>query len=293
MRAMLFAIMIASTPAEAGFAQTARPQEARAAPNETDEIIGYIDASVELPRISQTISTKGGRPIGDAIVAIEPIYHVPITYEDTFYYQARDVKTFGPIRPADRISSGALPNELDIRFIAPGTSDAKQSWSVPVALALAARAIDAMLDAYARAHGTRTFAVVHDATAIHVIATDYVDIHGHRQVLRPLLDTPLTIDADQKSAFSVVEAICGEISIARRPLYALSAVIGQLPLPERVTIHTQRLPGRAILADVLRQAHENRISWHLFCGPFEEGCALNLHYVEQTRMVPAQNRLLP
>ncbi len=224
------------------------------------------------------MSVTDERPVAKAIEELEHRYHVPITYEDTLYFNANDI---ADVTETVRLDQGVgetasrvfVPTRRTVTFALPDDAATGRS-------AAALAAVKSLLDSYALSEGdAAAFAVSQDSSGLHVVSRGFTDLSGQPQSLKPALDRQISITQRDRTALDALDEICRLISEQGGKVVDLGTSPNNLIATRLVNVDFKNAKAREILESISKQLGVH-LSWQLFCGPGEEGCALNLHVVE-------------
>jgi len=228
---------------------------------------------------AEEMSVTDERPVAKAIELLEQRYHVPITYEDTLYLNDNEIADVTAEVRLDHDGSNPqrvlVPVRRTVTFFAPETTTGK---SQGARLEAALDAVMSLVDSYALAGGAGGFTVSQDASSLHVVARAFTDASGKSQTLKPILEAQVSIAGRPQSAFAAIEEVCRQTSSAARVLDVGTTPINLLA-NHPVNLDLKNAQARAVLESISKQMAAP-LSWQLFCGPRDGGCALNVHVVE-------------
>jgi hypothetical protein len=232
-----------------------------------------------------TLALNSPRPLAAAASALEKIYLVPITYEDTRYVHESEITT----DDQGRLMAKSWPVSFDYEVPA---ADA----TLETRKALAATALHELLKNYETLRGKSMFTVVPTTEGFDIIAVNYTSASGATENLQPLLDTPVSITANQQSMPDVLNDLVTQISQKTGRIVVLASPLSQR---YKATINVSNQPARLVLSELLKQmpmGYEakpdvNRgthliptsMSWRLTCSTHTNPeCGLNFHVVTPT-----------
>lgn len=236
----------------------------------------------------QTITVAEYRPVARALQKLEQVYGLPITFEDT---QHPHDWAAAPIN--EKGFHQMHSENLTFTYEAP-LADA----DLGTRKGLAANALGEILKNYNTAHNSEVFTMAESAEGFHVVAHQFTNASGQQERLHPLLDTPISIDSEERTS----DQLLGEIakSINSVPRQFAHASIGIFDVKgftsHRTSITATNEPARDVLErllsemPVVAQKHNPNgsftnipasWSWQLFCDPDPQwGCALSIHSVK-------------
>ena len=226
----------------------------------------------------KTTSVTGPRPLQDVILQWEKLYGWVITYEDPRFEYANDVEdvttkvrkdlTPGePIDPSKRII-GARERQLSVTYNVP--QSAKDSTA-------RLESTKQLVTAYANDTGT-TFNIERSENRLHVLPGLVRDAAGELQLSKPIMDTVITMPAQDRDGIEFMHALCDALTSAT----AHKVFIGMMPFNAMAQFHIktgyENLPARRILEDFLnKMPRGERYTWALL---FQKDYALNIHWVK-------------
>jgi hypothetical protein len=225
----------------------------------------------------EKVSVLSPRPVRDVVLQWEKQYGWVITYEDPRFEYAtdledvtekvrRDLKPGEAIEPSKRII-GAHEQQLSVTYNAPKTANDA---------AARLQAANQLVDAFAKIAGN-TFSVQQTDTRIHLLPGLVRDSSGQLQPSRPILDTVISVPAQDRNGTEFLHALCETLTGAT----AHSIFVGTIPFNSMTQFRTnagyENLPARQILEDFLnRMPNGERYTWALL---FQKDYALNIHLV--------------
>jgi hypothetical protein len=134
-----------------------------------------------------------------------------------------------------------------------------------------------VLDSYTFSGGAGSFTVSEDSFGLHIISRAFTDASGKSQILKPALETQISITHRLKPALTLINEICKQLSTADGGVVELGAVPMKLLASHLVNVDVTNGAARDILESISKQI-EVPLSWELFCD--HDRCALNIHVVE-------------
>lgn len=227
---------------------------------------------------TKTISVAGPRPVRDVILQWEKQYGWVIIYEDPRFEYANDLedvteKVRKDLKPGEPIDAskriiGAREQQLSVTYNAP-----KAANDATARLEAANR----LVGAFAQITGN-TFLVSHSDTRIHILPGLVRDASGRTQPSRPILDTVISVPAQDRNGIEFLHATCDALTGAA----GYTIFVGTIPTNAMAQFRTkagyENLPARKILEDFLsRMPNGERYTWALL---FQKDYALNIHWVE-------------
>ncbi|MGH6799991.1 MAG: hypothetical protein ACRECZ_01015 [Methylocella sp.] len=175
-----------------------------------------------------TFTVLGARPVTEAIEELEKRYGWQITYEDLPYGDRGDMVDLV-------LAPGAEPRTVP-------------KWSLSFALPSAgqdeASAVEALVKTYNASGGGNLFAVVHGARLLHVVPEKVKGLFG---TVKPVLDTVITVEPKERTAYALLDEICEKISIgANTDVFVATVPINMLS-QTKTSIGGSRQTARSML----------------------------------------------
>lgn len=249
----------------------------------TLSLLGALSiASSACYALAQDVTVTDGRPIAIAIekLKLEHLYGVAITYEDTLYVDDNEIADVTEAVRIDDDSSNfsrvLVPIDRTITFTLPeaNTSETERSQFERSEAALAV--MKSVLDSYAYGGGQGDFTVSEDSFGLHVVSRAFTDASGRSQILKPALETKISLTERLQPADDVVEQICRKISSESGIVVIVGAAPTVLLESHLVDVNVKNESAREVLESVSGQIGKP-LSWELFCD--RNGCMLNMHVV--------------
>ena len=237
------------------------------------------------------------RPVAKAAEQLEMVYGTPITYEDTFYVNANEVVDVTSLvrrdhGVGDNVQRVMIPKGRRITFaytLPPGVGPSGAATQAgPAANSPApeaAAAIENAVNSYTRARNVKMFAVIEWGSMLHVVPTRFVNESRSFQILRPLLDSNISVAPRQRTAGDLLEEICRSVSVVSGRTLLLGAPPGNLLHTYVTQLGATNEKARSVLDrlfDEMRPQISMPLSWQLFCDANFRVCALNIYMVRKT-----------
>jgi hypothetical protein len=243
-----------------------------------------LDASAQtapqkLPVITEAggkirMTTNDPRPLDQIVNALQQKYGWWISYEDPQYISKLDV--------TDAKSSG------DGRPEPGGASFAVEVPSGPSADAAPdeQKALQVIVDAYNQSANPGRFELRHlNAEQFDIVGTSAHDEKGKISRQEIVLDTPITIPAEDRTVADTVDLICQKVSEEGR----ISVTLGVHPMGldrQHATVGGKEMPARVYISTATEPTGR-KISWRLLYDPDSKGYVLDLH---QFRVLPPASK---
>ncbi|MCA1579040.1 MAG: hypothetical protein LC794_16950 [Acidobacteria bacterium] len=221
------------------------------------------------------IFVKDGRPVASAIRTLETRFSRVITYEDAPLVHPDDTLdvTESVRRDLHEYAPGKAP-----RVIVPrgGELSFEYSRNDPIELVLVYLLIEGE-------HVTPSAAFRTEETngIIHVIPRSVKGLTGETMPVRPILDTPVQLAAQERSGMQLLEAWGDAVSAnAKKRIVIGSGPVGTLiNYKDDEGISSQN--ARDALTEILtRIAKGKKLSWQLLYNPGQQFYVLNIHRVQ-------------
>jgi hypothetical protein len=228
-----------------------------------------------------TITVQGGRPVARAIQELEKRYGWRITYEDPPYSHYSDISVLTDIRlpgvPVQSLSQLQSLQGNKSRLVPKGGS---LSFTLPSADPDELGAVEALVKSYNASRGGNVFAVVQEASLLHVVPRQMTGLSGNLEPMKPVLDTVITIEPKERTAFALIEEICKKISISTNTNVVVGIVPTNMLSQTKTSIGGSGKTARAILEQLIVEIGTRlSLSWQLFYGPDVKWYVLNISWV--------------
>lgn len=227
---------------------------------------------------SVSLSAKDARPVAYAAKMLEQTYGWIITYEDPIYVHESELAdvTETVRRDLDKYKPGQAPKvlvpkggELSFKFdVDPVTEKPADS----------ALVVQQLLDAYALTGHPGVFRLDKDGERIHIIAGAYKDKDGIFRPQQSVLDARITVAAQQRNGFQLLDAFCSAVTQASGTRVVLSTIPTNLFARYKTESGAKDQEARDFLAHELDLISAN-LSWQLFYDPTSKSYFLNIHQI--------------
>jgi hypothetical protein len=132
--------------------------------------------------------------------------------------------------------------------------------------------VEALLKSYNESH--RGFAVVRDARLLHVVPRKARGLSGNLELVKPVLDTVITIEPRERTSDALLEEVCNQISIATNTHVVFGTISMNLLTLTKTSIGGSGTTARSILEQWIRKDAPNcRVG---FYSPDEKDYSLNI-----------------
>jgi len=230
------------------------------------------------------LSVEDARPVAKAIEMLEAKYGWVITYEDPRYVHDSEIADVAlkVRRDLDKYKPGEVPPVLvpkggALEF----TYDVAPGANLPTDPAMV---VQRLLDAQTVSGNAGWFRLEAIGQIMHVIPTTIKNSEGQLVPQESVLDTIISLPAEERSAEQKLESVCSAISRATN----IGVVVGTIPTNWFYRYRDQQGAASQKARDVLVNMFETMIkdsganlSWRLFYGPGEKRYVLNVHMVSK------------
>lgn len=235
-------------------------------------------ASQKPPVITETggkirIATNDPRPLDQVANALQQKFGWRINYEDPQYTSKLDL-TDAKSSSAGRLEPGGGSFAVEVPS---GPSDASPDEQ---------KTLQLIVDAYNQSNNPGRFDLRHpNAEQFDIVGMSAHDEKGKISKQDVLLDTPITIPAEDRTVADTVDVICQQISEKSH----IPVTLGVHPLGldrQRANVGGKEMSGRAYISTATEPSGR-KISWHLLYDPDSKSYVLNLH---QFRVPPPPSK---
>jgi hypothetical protein len=222
----------------------------------------YIDhAVVRHLANSATITANDARPLAQALAALSEEYAWVVDFEDPPYYSAYDL-----VDDTDAKWRAAHPTAKGVTVIA-GDSFQSQFQENPdtgSSVADEERILQKVISDYNESANPGKFSVRNEGDGrFAVVGTQVKDEHGQYQNVNAILDTPVSIQEEARSAFKTIEIILDAVTVKSQTKVSLGTFAQNALYQSQVTIGGQSVPARVLLQRTLSAA-KVKLCWHLY-----------------------------
>jgi hypothetical protein len=241
-------------------------------------IVPLLMSSLSRAQTKETTSVTSPRPVREVILQWEKQYGWVIPYEDPrFVYDGdleditekvrRDLKPGEAIAPSKRII-GARERQLSVTYDVPKATNDDEA---------KLEAVKQLVNAFSENAGT-TFLISQSETRVHVSPGMVRDVSGKLQPSRPMLDTIISVPAQERNGGQFLHALCDALTAAS----GYTVFVGLIPSNDMHQFHTnvgyENVPTRQALENFLdSMPNGDRYTWALL---FQKDYALNIHWVK-------------
>jgi hypothetical protein len=237
-----------------------------------------------------TISESGGkihvaandsRPLLQALEALQQRYGWRIDYEDPQYIAKPDFQD----QPASETSSG--------RRVPDGGAFAADfpAGSAPDSPPDEQKALQLVVDAYNQSSNPGRFEIRQYGERFIVVGISARDMGGKISPSRPLLDSKITLRAEERTVIDTFDLICKKIS----DLGTVKVSSGIIPFGldrSRITVGGTEADARSYVEDLIK-ATGRKMCWRLLFDPESKSYIINFHQVKSPATKPAVNPAKP
>jgi hypothetical protein len=233
------------------------------------------------PRQGMSIKVVSRRPMADGLLQFGRDYGWAISYEDPEYSYAGDVEDVThrfPKEHAARLPRKPVlvPSTHSFSFSVPSSREGLDECAV----------LRLMTAAYAAERGIK-FELRQAGTHISVAAVSHRDKSGEILPYTPLLDTPISITREERTAIGALLALTQTLSAATGKRVVAGTVPTNLLSQWKGIVAAENERARDVLAKLIDSVQSGRASaidagelaWHVYCDPGLRQCALNLQTV--------------
>ena len=213
-----------------------------------------------------TISGSGPRPLQQALGALRLKYNGALSYEEPQYISAKavmeDPHTKGLFIPAGKSFSVEIPP------VQSATDAAAEEKSLQL-----------IVDTYNQSGNPGKFEIRKtESKAISVVGVAAIDDKGSFAGQKPLLDSPVTIPAKERTISDTVDLLCQQLTDGTHVPISVGISPRSLVDHTNVKLGGDKTPARNILAQALA-ASTAPLYWQLIYDPNSKGYVLNIHSV--------------
>jgi hypothetical protein len=219
---------------------------------------------------SSKLSVDDGRPVAKAVEELVARYDYVITYEDPRFAYEEDLQdvTTQVRRDLDQYPPGKAPKVIVPR-------GGKLTVTIPSSASVNTQAIASVLDQLTRAQAIRReggrFRVVQVGDVFHVVPTEVRDRNGKWIAQTSILEAPISLPMEGRSADGMINSICKAVSAATHVQVGLGSRVGGIydpsnPQPYRLGADNER--ARDVLVRALGLLNASQaLTWVLFYAP--------------------------
>jgi hypothetical protein len=210
---------------------------------------------------SITVTANDSRPLAQAVTALSEEFGWSIDFEDPPYYSKYDL--VDDTAPQWR---AAHPNTKGVTVIAGDTFQTQfaKTPSVETSHADAERVLDGVVSDYNASGNPGRFTVRNEGDGRFAIVGTYVkDENGKDQTISPILDTPISIQAETRDANTTIQTILNALTVKSRTEVALFMVPRNALAQSQVTVGGENIPARVLLLQTL-SAVNMKLYWRLY-----------------------------
>ncbi len=228
------------------------------------------------------LSVQDGRPLAKAIETLEAKYGWVITYEDPRYVHLSEIADVTEMvrNPLHKSTPGSEATRV---LVPKGGAlvidyDVMSDTGLPVDREAV---IQQLLEANSVYGNAGSFRLERKGQVLHVIPTAAKSSTGKLAAQESVLDTVISLPAEERSAMQTLDAICAAVSQATKT----QVVVGMVPLNRFFQHRDQEGATSETARDVLLKLLERtgtNLSWQLFYEPGIRMYALNIHQVGPT-----------
>ena len=235
------------------------------------------------PKATENLTVNDPRPVAEAVWQLEKKYGWIVTYEDPIYINSNEIAdvTLQVRRDLDQYKPGEAPKvfipkggELSISFYL--NPDTGRPVEPPETV------VQRLLDANSAVGYAGKFRLESNRRVMHIIPTGYKDISGAVISHPSILDSIITIPAQERTGLQSLELLCDAVSLSARMKMRLGTLDRNLFGNSRNRIGVNRVKARVFLMRTLETVNLYAgHSWQLFYDPTMKNYALNIHPVSK------------
>jgi hypothetical protein len=210
---------------------------------------------------SITVTANDARPLAQAVTALSEEFGWAIDFEDPPYYSKYDL--VDDTAPQWR---AAHPNTKGVTVIAGATFQTQflETPDLGTSPTEAERVLDSVVSDYNTSANPGRFTVRNEGVGRFALVGTYVkDENGQDQTISPILDTPISIQAETRDANTTIEIILNALTVKSQtkvaPVMAPQNALAQ----SQVTVGGQNIPARVLLLQTLSAARM-KLYWRLY-----------------------------
>ena len=224
------------------------------------------------------LAVEDPRPVAKAITMLEARYGWIITYEDPPYAYANDIVdvTERVRRDLHKYPEGQAPRVLiprggHLSF----EYDVMADTNLPSSAAVVVRQL---LKTQAESASSARFRFERGEAIIHVLPSAIKDRFGRLTPQQSLLDTVVSLPADERTGLRTLEILMESIARATQSRIVVGNVPLGLFLPHKDRHGVSGQKAREVLMDLLQRISPGRpLSWQLFYDPGMKIYVINIH----------------
>jgi hypothetical protein len=210
---------------------------------------------------STTITANDARPLAQAVTALSEEFGCAIDFEDPPYYSNYDL--VDDTAPQWR---AAHPNSKGVTVIA-GDTFHIQFFKTPdtgTSPVEAERVLENVVSDYNASANPGRFTLRNEGDGRFAIVGTYVkDEKGQDQTITPILDTPISIQAESRDANKTIEMILNAVTVRSQTKVAPFMLPQNALAQSQVTVGGQNIPARVLLLQTLSAA-KMKLYWRLY-----------------------------
>ena len=205
-----------------------------------------------------TLTVQGGRPVDKAIQELEKRYGWQITYEDPPYIHYSDITDVSdndwPGVPVQSPSQLQLARESGAHHRTLVPKGASLTFTLPSA----------------------------GAGLLHVVPRKARGLSGNLELVKPVLDTLITIEPRARTSYELLEEVLKKISVATNANVVIGVGSENMLDNTKTSIGGSGKTARSILEQWILEDGSS-LSWRLFYGPSMKWYVLNVSQVSAVK----------
>ena len=210
---------------------------------------------------SITVATNDARPLAQAVTALSEEFGWAIDFEDPPYYSKYDL--VDDTAPQWR---AAHPNTKGVTVIAGDTFQTQflKSPDTGTSQAEAERILDGVVSDYNASANPGRFTFPNEGDGrFAIVGTRVKDDNGRDRAVTPILDTPISIQAETRDACTTIEIILNALTLKSQIKVAPFMVPQNALAQSQVKVGGQNIPARVLLLQTL-SATKMKLYWRLY-----------------------------
>jgi hypothetical protein len=233
-----------------------------------------VAMSLQGGRESIQVDASTGRPLAEAIRALEERYGWVITYEDPPFEHASDTEDVTSLvrRDGDLTKKVIVPKGFPFTFVYDLSPDRSTPRDDPKTL------LQNLLADYELSGNPGAFRMIEADNVFHVVPVAVKDPNGSLVKLRSVLDARVSLPDDQRSLYLRIDAVLRAVTAASGTRI-INGASGNLFLQTHLRDGADNEVARDVLMRSLK-ATGRKLSWQLFYGPRLKDYVLNIHVVK-------------
>ncbi|MGH6850112.1 MAG: hypothetical protein ACREDD_06660 [Methylocella sp.] len=214
------------------------------------------------------LTVRDPTPVAKAIVELDKRYGWQITYEDLPLSHSSDMPHVTPlVQENGSLARGAAVPEGSLSFALPSAGQDQAS------------TVEGLVKTYNASGGGNEFAVVHGARLLHVVPRK---VRGLAGIVKPVLDTVITVEPKERTAMQLLDEICEKISIGANTDVFVGTVPINMLFNTKTSIGGSGKTARSMLEELILALGRPGapVTWRLLYGSEYKSYAINIYFVD-------------